>query len=80
MDRKQTYDRINELLEDTDYPMKIKSIADIDDFLMDDDNRRFEAYPVIGRLYDDLVGKPEIDRYNDVSMQKDEEQIKLTER
>lgn len=80
MDKKQTYGRINELLEDTDYPLEIKSMADIDDFLLDDDNRRFEAYAVIGRLYDDLVGKPEIDRYKDVSMQKDEEQIKLTKR
>ncbi|GEM_PF-974114 len=74
MDEKQVFDKINELLEDTDYPVKITSVADIDDFLLDDDNRRFEQYEVIGRMYDDLREKPEIDRYSDVSIEKEEEQ------
>ncbi len=74
MDEKQVYDTINELLEDTDYPVKITSVADLDDFLLDDANRRFEQYEVIGRMYDDLRGKPEIDRYPDVSIEKEEEQ------
>ncbi len=77
MNEKQVFDKINELLEDTDYPLKISSIADIDDFLLDDDNRRLEQYEVIGRMYDDLRGKPEIDRYPDVSIPKEAEQIKM---
>ncbi len=76
MDEKQLFDKINEMLEVTDYPVKITSVADIDDFLLDDDNRRFEQYEVIGRMYDDLRGKPEIDRYPDVSIEKEEEQMK----
>mgnify|MGYP005845637473 CR=1 FL=1 len=63
MDHSEIYDQINGLLEDTDYPLAIKNIADIEDFLTDDSNRRFEAYAVIGRLYDDLRQRNEIDRY-----------------
>lgn len=77
MNEKQVFDKINELLADTDYPVKITSIGDLDDFLLDDDNRRFEQYAAIGRMYDDLRGKPEIDRYNDVSVSKEAEQIKM---
>lgn len=76
MIEKQAFDMINGLLEDTDYPVRITSIGDIDDFLLDDDNRRFEQYAEIGRIYDELRGKPEIDRYNDVSIIKEEEQTK----
>jgi len=79
MNENQAFEKINELLYDTDYPVRITSVGDIDDFLLDDDNRRFEQFAVIGRIYDDLVGKPEIDRYSDVSMMKDEEEIKLTD-
>lgn len=79
MDEKRVFDMINEMLYDTDYPVRITSVADIDDFLLDDDNRRFEQYEEIGRLYDDLRGKPEIDRYPDVSMPKEAEQIKPSE-
>ncbi|HEX2945583.1 MAG TPA: hypothetical protein VHT96_06480 [Clostridia bacterium] len=79
MDEKQVFDKINDMLYDTDYPIKITSVADLDDFLLDDDNRRFEVYAQIGRLYDDLRGKPEIDRYPDVSMQTDAEVIKPSE-
>lgn len=79
MDEKQTFDKINDLLEETDYPLKIESVADIDDFLLDDDNRRFEQYAVIGRIYDDLRGKPEVDRYADVGVSKEGEQTKRSE-
>jgi hypothetical protein len=76
MDDKQAFDRINELLEDTDYPVRITSRADIEDFLIDDDNRRFNQFAEVGRIFDDLVGRPEIDRYTDVSVSKEEEQNK----
>ena len=76
MDEQKVFDKMNELLTETDYPVKITSVADVDDFLLDDDNRRFEQYAVIGRMYDDLRGKPEIDRYQDVSIPKEAEQIK----
>lgn len=45
----------------------------MEDFLLDDDNRRFEEYAVIDRMYDELVGNHEIDRYSDVSMEKEAE-------
>ncbi|HEX3029875.1 MAG TPA: hypothetical protein VHT34_11360 [Clostridia bacterium] len=76
MSQKKIFDKVNEMLEETDYPVKITSLADLDDFLLDDDNRRLSQYAAIGRIYDDLRGKPEIDRYNDASIIKDEEQVK----
>lgn len=76
MDEKKVFEKINEMLEPTDYPIRITSVADIEDFLMDDDNRRLEEYAVIGRIYDDLRGRSDIDRYMDVSMIKDREQFK----
>ncbi|MCX7708311.1 MAG: hypothetical protein N2484_00510 [Clostridia bacterium] len=78
MDEQQAFNKINDLLDNTDYPTRITSIADIDDFLLDDDNRRFETYPVIGRIYDDLRKKPEVDRYMDVAVEKEGEQTKRT--
>ncbi|HEX9061209.1 MAG TPA: hypothetical protein VF941_13595 [Clostridia bacterium] len=77
MDEKQAFEKINELLMDTDYPVRITSIGDLDDFLLDDDSRRFEQYAAIGRIYDDLRGKPEIDRYSDVSIEKEAEETKF---
>lgn len=76
MDQEEAFQKINDLLEDTDYPVKIRDIGDIDDFLLDDGNRRFEQYAVIGRIYDDLRQKPEIDRYTDVSISKTGEETK----
>ena len=73
MDEKQVFDKINEMLEDTDYPIRITNVADLDDFLLDDDNRRFEEYFVIGRMYDNLKGQTEINGYLDESMDIDEE-------
>lgn len=73
-DERKAFDEINDMLGNTDYPIRIESITDIEDFLLDDDNRRFEEYAVIGRLYDDLRGRREIDRYPDVSIDKQEEQ------
>lgn len=77
MDHREIFDKINGLLEDTDYPIKIRTVGDIEDFLLDDDNRKFEQFAVIGRMYDDLREKPEIDRYLDVSIIKNEEQHQM---
>ena len=77
MNEKQAFEEINGLLEITDYPLEITSIADIEDFLNDGSNRRFEQYAEIGRIYDDLRGRAEIDRYPGVSIEKKEEQMKM---
>ena len=72
----QDFDKINDLLEDTDYPVTIRDMADLEDFLLDDSNRRFKQYAVIGRMYDDLCNVPEIDRYPEPSDELEEEEIK----
>ncbi|MCX7841663.1 MAG: hypothetical protein N2489_01135 [Clostridia bacterium] len=63
MNEKEIFDKINDMLTDTDFPLEIRSIADLEDFLNDDDNRRFESFELIGRLYDNLVYRNEVDRY-----------------
>lgn len=79
MDQKQAFDKINGMLAETDYPETITSIRDIESFLLDDSNRRFiEQYVAIGRIYDDLQGKPEIDRYPEPSVIKHEEEFRST--
>ncbi|MCX8131232.1 MAG: hypothetical protein N3I35_14185 [Clostridia bacterium] len=80
MDEKQAFDKINGMLADTDYPETISSIRDIESFLLDDSNRRFiDQYVAIGRIYDDLRGRPDIDRYSEPSVIKYEEEYKSTE-
>jgi hypothetical protein len=80
MDQQQAFDKINGMLAETDFPETITSIRDIESFLLDDSNRRFiDQYVAIGRMYDDLRGRPDIDRYPDPSQIKYEEQIKKTE-
>ena len=77
MDERDAFDKINGMLADTDYPITIRSIGDIEEFLLDDSSRRFiDQYAVIGRIYDDLSGNPEIDRYAEPSMRKEEEEHK----
>lgn len=55
----QVFDKINELLEDTDYPVRISNMADLDDFVGNGSNRRFEQYDAINRMHDVLTSKPE---------------------
>jgi len=66
MDEKAVFKMVNSLLEATDYPLEIKNVNDLTDFLNDENNKRFEQYAEIGRLYDHLVSKPEIDRSREV--------------
>lgn len=75
MDEREVFDKINGMLDETDYPITIRSVGDIEDFLLDDSNRRFdEEYAVIGRMFDELMGRPDIDRYPEPSIGKDEEE------
>ena len=76
MDRKEAYDLINGMLEDTDYPITIKNIGDLEDFLLDDSSRRFsEQYAAIGRIYDELSHGPDIDRYSEPPIGKEEDNL-----
>jgi hypothetical protein len=71
MEERDAFDKINGMLEDTDYPITIRSTGDIEDFLLDDSSRRFiNQYAAIGRIYDDLRGRPDIDRYPEPSVEK----------
>ena len=66
MNEKAVFEQINKMLEDTDYPLKIEDWGDLTDFLNDESNKRFEQYPVISRYYDQMVGKPEVDRTKNI--------------
>lgn len=77
MDEAEAFDKINGMLDDTDYPITIRGFGDIEDFLLDDGNRRFiDQYAAIGRIYDDLRGRPDIDRYMEPAVGKKDEEHK----
>ncbi len=56
MGRDGILDKINGMLEETDYPFEIKDISDVEDFLNDDRNTRFSFYDDVEQLYDSLLG------------------------
>lgn len=58
-DRDDILEKVNELLESSDYPAEMKDASDIEDFLNDEDNQVMEEYEEIEKLYNELVG-PEI--------------------
>lgn len=65
MEDSSIFDRINSMLEDTDYPLEIKDISDLEDFLNDEDNMRLEQFESIARMYDELMDGPDTDGYNE---------------
>ncbi len=67
MGEREVFDRINALLAETDYPFEIRTLADLEDFLNDDQNRDIEAFEMIGRLYDNLAYGDENDKYPEVN-------------
>jgi hypothetical protein len=54
-DKYEVFERVNELLENTGYPMEIKEISDLEDFLNELDNQQYEEYDEIEKLYNDLM-------------------------
>jgi len=54
-DDHEIYDRINELLEDTDYGYEIKDVSELEDFLEDEENQQLEEYEEIEKLYTMLM-------------------------
>ncbi|MEN6315180.1 MAG: hypothetical protein ABFD25_13145 [Clostridiaceae bacterium] len=54
-DDQEIYDRINELLEDTDYGYEIKDVSELEDFLEDEENQQLEEYEEIEKLYTMLM-------------------------
>jgi hypothetical protein len=58
--KNDTIERINELLENTDYPMEIKDISDLEDFLNEMENQQYEEYEEIDKLYNDLMEEPDL--------------------
>lgn len=63
MEERRVFNMINEMLEDTDYPLEIRNMADLEEFLNDEDNREMEAYEEIGKLYDNLVFMDDMDGF-----------------
>lgn len=54
-DKYEVIERVNELLENTNYPMEIKDLTDLEDFLNELDNQQYEEYDEIEKLYNDLM-------------------------
>lgn len=63
MDENEIFNKINELLGESDYPLEIKDISDIEDFLNNDENKRFDEYDTIAAYYDSLITGYEPDEY-----------------
>lgn len=61
MNEAAIFDKINSLLEETDYPMEINDISDLEEFLNDEDNSSYDVYPAIEKLYDQLMEGEELD-------------------
>lgn len=54
-DRQDIYNRINELLENTDYPYEVSDISDVENFLEDEENQQYEVYEEIEELYNEMM-------------------------
>lgn len=54
-DKQDIFDRINELLENTDLSYEIKDTSDLEGFLEDDENQQYEEYEEIEKLYTMLM-------------------------
>lgn len=51
----EIYDKINELLETTDYGDEIRDMSELEGFLEDDENQQLEEYEEIEKLYNMLM-------------------------
>lgn len=54
-DKQDIYEKINELLENTDLNYEIKDVSELEGFLEDDDNQQYEEYEEIEKLYTMLM-------------------------
>lgn len=54
-DRQDIFDRINEILENSDLSYEVKDIADLEGFLEDDENQLYDEYEEIEKLYTMLM-------------------------
>lgn len=61
MDERTIYDRINDMLADTEYPIEIRDIVDIEEFLNDTSNTELDVYDEITELYNQLLEEPEVE-------------------
>lgn len=55
MGRNEFIERVNELMESAEYPIEIKDVSDIEDFLNEEDNQTLEEYEEIEKLYNDMM-------------------------
>jgi hypothetical protein len=55
MNTPEIFARINELLEDTQYPYEITDITELEEFLNNDTNSDYEVYGDIEQLYENLM-------------------------
>lgn len=55
MGRYEIIERVNELMENADYPIEIKDVSDIEDFLNEEDNQTLEEYEEVEKMYNDLM-------------------------
>jgi len=61
MDKQEIYDKINELMENSDLSYEIKDISDLEDFLEDDENQQREEYEEIEKFYTMLMEDTDLD-------------------
>ncbi len=54
-DRQDLFDKVNELLENTDITYELKDVSDLESFLENEENQQYEEYEEIERIYDLLM-------------------------
>jgi len=55
MNRVDIYSKINELLENTDYPVEVSNVTSIEEFLNREENTGYDVYDEIDNLYNKLM-------------------------
>ena len=54
-EKQDLFDKINELLENTDITYEIKDSTDLESFLEDEDNQQYDEYEEVEKLYTMLM-------------------------
>lgn len=55
MDEKVIFEKVNQLLDETDYPVEINDTGGLEEFLNDEDNAKYDVYEEIEQLYNELM-------------------------
>lgn len=61
IEKNEFFERLNEIMENVDYPMEFKDVSDVEDFLNEEDNQTLDEYEEIEKLYNDLMEENDVE-------------------